>query len=320
MRIPITKTAVLAAFALAALAGCGGKVRQVQMVDAAGAPKAVEFPAGTVTGGASQQQAGALAQMVADSNAAAAQRADAQARTATATAEAVGRVEADVNKIDAGVQELQAGQKRAEEAGKRVEAGDKKLEQAIEEVDTKVEAGVKKLAEGEARIEEGVRKNGETGAQTLETAKKTWDTTRMIIEAFEKTARRQGTGEVTAFFETSSSRIAKGSLQERRIIEFVDWLARESRGRKIMFVSVGSASATGPKALNERLAKERSEALLAVVDQYLVNVPHEYVKIYGTGDSYSPAGLKAAENLRYQHARLIAYYEKDQEPALPEPR
>ena len=309
----ITKKTVLAACTLAALAGCGGEVRQVQMRDAAGAPKQVEFPKGTVTGGASQEQAGALAQLVADSSVATAQRVDAVAQTATATAETAVRVEAEVKRIDAGVQDLQQGQRRAEDASKRIEAGDKKLEQSVEEVD----AGVKKLAEGQARIEEGVKRNGETGAQTLETAKKTWDTTRMIIEAFEKTARRQGTGEVTAFFETNSARIAKGSLQERRIIEFVDWLARESRGRKIRFVSVGSASATGPKALNERLAKGRSEALLAVVDQYLVNVPHEYVKIYGTGDLYSPKGVTGKEHERYQHARLIAFFEKGQEPALP---
>ena len=45
-------------------------------------------------------------------------------------------------------------------------------------------------------------------------------------------------------------------------MEFADWLGRESRGRKIMFVAIGSASATGPQELNAKLAKKRSEALL----------------------------------------------------------
>lgn len=309
----ITKRTAVAACALALFAGCGGAAKQIQMRDGAGAPKPVDFPKGTVFGDISQEQVGALAQMVADTNVANSQRFDALAQTATATADATGRVEAGVQTIDAGVQDLQQGQRRAEDATKRVEAQGKKLEQAVDGIGGRLDAGVTKLADGEARIEEGLKRNGET-------AKQTWDTTRMIVEAFEKTARRQGTGEVTAFFATGSARIPRGSLQERRVIEFVDWLARESRGRRIMFVAVGSASATGPKERNERLAKERSEALLGVIDQYLVNVPHDYVKIYGTGDAYSPQGVTLAEHLRYQHARLIAYYEKDQEPALPEAR
>ena len=157
----------------------------------------------------------------------------------------------------------------------------------------------------------------ETSRETLDTAKKTWDTTRMIIEAFEKVSRRQGTGEVTVFFARGSAQIARAGLQERRLVEFADWLGRESRGRKIMFVAIGSASATGPQQLNAKLAQQRSEALLALVDQYLVNVPHEYVKLYGTGDAYSPKAGTAQEQERYQHARLIAFFEKGQEPALP---
>ena len=302
-----------AVLAFTALAGCGGTVLQIPMKDGAGVEKTTELPKGTIFGGASRKQAGVIAQLVADTNNAAAER-------ATADLAATGRVETGVKQIQADVRDLQSGEKRDEESLRRLEAEQKRIGEdvhqtgvAVEKVDAaagKIDAGVKKVAEGQARIEE-------TGRETLDTVKKNWDTTRMIIEAFEKVSRRQGTGEVTVFFPRGSAQIARGGVQERRIVEFTDWLGRESRGRKIMFVSIGSASATGPQGVNTKLAKMRSEALVGVVDLYLINVPHEYVKIYGTGDTYSPKGANPKEHERYQHARLIAYFEKDQEPTLP---
>ena len=303
----------LATFALVVLAGCGGTVRQIPMKDGAGVEKPVDLPKGTMFGGASRDQAATIAQMVAAANTAAAER-------SAASLAATARVEAGVQQVQSDAHELQAAEKRDEESLRRVEAEQKRVgddvrqaEVVLEKVDTttvKIDASVKRVAEGQARLEE-------TARETLDTAKKTWDTTRMIIEAFEKVSRRQGTGEVTVFFPRGTSRIERSGLQERRLVEFADWLARESRGRKIMFIAVGSASATGPQELNLKLAKKRSEALLGVIDQYLVNVPHEYVKMYGTGDAYSPKGGTAAEHERFQHARLIAFFEKGQEPVLP---
>jgi len=310
----------VAALACVILAGCGGAVRQIQMKDGAGGEKAVALPKGTVFGGASQEQAAAIAQMVAATNTAGAER-------SAAGVAATVRVETGVQQVQADVHDLQAGEKRDEESLRRLEAEQKrvgdevrqagvalvKVDASLEKVDAaagRIEVSEKRVAEGQARLEE-------TSRETLDTAKKTWDTTRMIIEAFEKVSRRQGTGEVTVFFTRGSARIARGGLQERRLVEFADWLGRESRGRKIMFVAVGSSSATGPQQLNAKLAKHRSEALLGVVDQYLVNVPHEYVKLYGTGDSFSPKAGTAQEHERYQHARLIAFFEKGQEPPLP---
>jgi flagellar biosynthesis chaperone FliJ len=303
----------VAAITVAVLAGCGGAVRHIPMKDGAGGEQTVDLPKGTVFGGASQDQAAAIAQMVAATNTAAAER-------SAAAAAANVRVETGVQQLQADVHELQAGEKRDEESLRRLEAEQKRVGDEVRQAGAdlerigaaaqKIEVSVSRVAEGQARVEEVSR-------ETLDTAKKTWDTTRMIIEAFEKLSRRQGTGEVTVFFAKGSARIARAGLQERRLVEFADWLGRESRGRKIMFVAIGSASATGPGELNAKLAKQRSEALLGVVDQYLVNVPHEYVKLYGTGDAYSPKGAGAAEHERYQHARLIAFFEKGQEPALP---
>ena len=67
-----------------------------------------------------------------------------------------------------------------------------------------------------------------------------------------------------------------------------------------------------------KLAKERAEFPKNPVDKYLVNAPHEYYKVYGTGDLYSPKGVSKKEHDRYQHTRLIALYETDQTPKLPE--
>jgi hypothetical protein len=306
------------AFALAL--GCGGEVRQLQMRDGKGRPQPVDFPKGTVFGDISQDQVRTIAKMLADENLATAERLDALAQMATDNA---GRSDEASRKIDAGVRETQAGGKRVEEAAGRIEASGKRVDAGVQGVGAAVQrldASVQKVAAGEARLEEGQKRLEETGQKALETGQRTFDTTRMIIEAFEKVAKRQGTGELTVFYAVGSSRLEKGSLQERRIVEFTDWLAREARGRKILFVSVGSASAFGPKELNEKLAKARSEAPLAVIDQYLVNAPHEYVKLYGTGDLYSPKGVSRAEHERYQHARLIAFYEQGQQPALPEPK
>jgi formylglycine-generating enzyme required for sulfatase activity len=92
-------------------------------------------------------------------------------------------------------------------------------------------------------------------------------------------------------------------------------MARESQGRTVHIVSVGSASATGPEAMNSRLAEERARAPIAVLDHYLVNVPHEYHNIYGTGDTYSPRSVSAQEHRRYQHVHLVAYFEGELSPS-----
>lgn len=320
---------MLGAVALGTIAGCAGQPRQIQMRDGSGASRQVDFPQGTVFGDISQEQVGTLAQMVADNNLATAARLDAFQETAGKGVDATRRIDEAVKQMETSLRELKASAERNQAALQRVEDSGKKIEAAVEKSaasNLRTEETLKRIEET-AQASLAVEKAGlATGQKVLELSQeaqefdqRSYDSTRMMIEAFEKMARRQGTGELTVFYPTGSSTIGASSLQQQRIVQFVDYLSRESRGRKIMIVSVGSASATGPKELNERLAKERSEAPLAIVGQYLVNVPHEFVKIYGTGDAYSPKGLKKQEHLRFQSARLIAYYEKGQEPTLPEP-
>src|SRR4029450_11775828 len=98
----------------------------------------------------------------------------------------------------------------------------------------------------------------------------------------------QGTGEITLFFPVDQVELKQGSLQYTRLITFLDYLSRESRGRKVLFLLIGSASAVGSPQVNIRLSQERSQAPEPIMDQYLVNIPHQFFKVYGLGDIYSP--------------------------------
>jgi outer membrane protein OmpA-like peptidoglycan-associated protein len=149
------------------------------------------------------------------------------------------------------------------------------------------------------------------------TETKNLQTSQQALEMLEQLSNQQGTGQITLFFPTGEHSIPQGSLQYTRLINFLDYLSRESRGRKVLFLLIGSASTTGNQAANERLSRERAAAPEPIIDQYLVNVPHQFFKVYGLGDVYSPKGASLAVDERYQNVRIIAVYDTDQVPALP---
>jgi hypothetical protein len=175
----------------------------------------------------------------------------------------------------------------------------------------KMKGSLQNLKDSAQRLEE-------TNQKLLVLAQKNQDSAEKSLLRIEKLSKDQGSGEITLFYPTGSGKIAEGSREHGRLVQFVDYLSRESRGRKVLFINIGSASATGQKRTNMKLAKARSEFPLQVIDKYLVNVPHEYYKVYGVGDQYSPPKATHKEHLRYQHNRLIAVYETDQVPAVPE--
>jgi len=164
--------------------------------------------------------------------------------------------------------------------------------------------GNKQIQISTLRIEESIKKNMETAQQ--------------ILKIIEQVSKKQGSGEITLFFNRKSARLAKGSPEMTRLISFLDFLARESRGRKVLIVSIGSASSIGNTKMNRKLAKQRSEYPLPLIEQYLVNIPHEIYKVFGTGDLYSPRDIPLKKHQRYQHTRIIAYYETEQFPKLPD--
>ena len=127
----------------------------------------------------------------------------------------------------------------------------------------------------------------------------------MTIKMIEQLSKRHGTGEITIFFPTGSSKIKGNSTEYRRLVNFTDFLSRASKGRKVLLVAIGSASATGSAEKNRKLARPRERFVFA--NPEISQRPHQFFKMYGTGDIYSPRDLSKDENMKYQHARIIAF-------------
>lgn len=181
----------------------------------------------------------------------------------------------------------------------------------VKENQEKMKGSLQTLSASAQKLEAANQKMLESAQNNQVAAEKT-------LLRLEKIAKDQGTGEMTFFYPVGVTEIKEGSLEYNRLVQFVDYLARESRGRKVLFISIGSASAFGPAKTNLKLANKRSGFPVQVIDKYLVHVPHEFYKVYGVGDLYSPKGVDKKMHRRYQNSRLIAVYETDQAPALPE--
>ena len=138
------------------------------------------------------------------------------------------------------------------------------------------------------------------------TENKDYQTAQQTLAKLEHLSNEQGTGQITLFFKTGSIEI--DGFQTQRLVNFLDYLARESRGRTVVLVSIGSASAVGNAEVNKKLSMERSEAPLPMINQYLVNVPHKFYKVTGVGDMYAPKNASLQVENRYQSARVIAAY------------
>jgi outer membrane protein OmpA-like peptidoglycan-associated protein len=144
---------------------------------------------------------------------------------------------------------------------------------------------------------------------------KDYQTAQQTLARLEQLSNEQGTGQITLFFKTGAAEL--DSFQSQRLVNFLDYLARESRGRTVILVSIGSASAVGNAQLNKKLSMERSEAPLPMINQYLVNVPHKFYKVTGVGDMYAPRNASLQMDQRYQSARIIAAYSTSDLPATP---
>lgn len=188
---------------------------------------------------------------------------------------------------------------------------------AMKEFD-QVKANQEKMKGSLQNLDASARRLEEANQKLLESAQKNQATAEKTILRIEKLSKDQGTGEITIFYPIGVKRLKEGSLEYSRVVQFLDYLARESRGRKVLLVSIGSASAIGKKQVNARLAGARAQFPKEIVDKYLVHVPHEFYKVYGVGDQYSPKNVSLKEHGRYQNSRLIAVFETDQVPALPE--
>ena len=119
-------------------------------------------------------------------------------------------------------------------------------------------------------------------------------------------SNEQGSGSVTLFFAEGSAML--NQEQQQRLIRFLDYLSRASQGRTVILVSVGSASAVGPAAVNRRLSLERAQAPINIIQQYLINTPHTFYKVSAVGDMYAPKDAPQQVEQRYQNVRIVAAY------------
>lgn len=145
-------------------------------------------------------------------------------------------------------------------------------------------------------------------SRNLEASKQSYQTLREIAE-------NQGTGDITIFFPHNSARITENSLQHDRLIRYLDSLERNNRKRQLVFVIIGSASAVGEDNHNQALSRRRANAPVPIIDQYLVNVPHTYHKVYGTGEAHSPENQPEDVNKRYRFVRIMALF-TEPDPAM----
>jgi hypothetical protein len=77
------------------------------------------------------------------------------------------------------------------------------------------------------------------------TESKNLQTSQQALAMLENLSNQQGTGQITLFFPTGSAELSQRSEQGERLIRFLDYISHDSRGREVLFVLIGSASATG---------------------------------------------------------------------------
>jgi outer membrane protein OmpA-like peptidoglycan-associated protein len=148
--------------------------------------------------------------------------------------------------------------------------------------------------------------------QELTAQQKELKTSQEALAKLEQLSTEQGSGSITLFFAEGSAKLDQ--FQYQRLVGFLDYLSRESRGRSVILVSIGSASAVGPASVNRKLSVERSEAPISVVNQYLVNIPHRFYKVSALGDMYAPKNAPQQIDARYQSVRIVAAYDAAQLP------
>jgi hypothetical protein len=49
-----------------------------------------------------------------------------------------------------------------------------------------------------------------------------------------------------------------------------------------------------------------------IIEQYLVNTPHQFYKVSAVGDMYAPKNASYTVDQRYQSVRIVAAYDQAQ--------
>ena len=89
------------------------------------------------------------------------------------------------------------------------------------------------------------------------TESKNLQTSQQALQILENLSNEQGTGQITLFFPTGSAELRQGSEQGERLIRFLDYISRDSRGREVLFVLIGSRSTARSNSPVKRLGISR---------------------------------------------------------------
>jgi hypothetical protein len=89
----------------------------------------------------------------------------------------------------------------------------------------------------------------------------------------------------------------------------------EKNGKKI-YMKIKVIGVLGGVVVGAMLGGCAPQAPEPIIDQYLINEPHWFFKVYGLGDMYAPKNVSLQEDQRYQNVRIIAVYDTNQIPAL----
>src|SRR5271167_1542401 len=89
-------------------------------------------------------------------------------------------------------------------------------------------------------------------------------TSEQALTKLEQLSNQQGSGQITLFFAEGSAVL--NPEQTQRLIGFLDYISRDAHGRKVILVSLGSASSVGNPAFNKKLSIERGQAPLPIIN------------------------------------------------------
>jgi hypothetical protein len=160
-------------------------------------------------------------------------------------------------------------------------------------------------------------------------------TINQALQSFINISKKQGAGEISLFFGKGVDTLEYSYTEKDRLVQFLDYLARESHGRKILLLTIGSASSVDTPsnkyqvyAVREKkpapkksvsnkiqLSVARAKAPIPLIEKYLINIPHQTYDAYGIGEHKD--SQQSADPEKYQYVRIIAAFEKADLPLLP---
>ena len=163
-------------------------------------------------------------------------------------------------------------------------------------------------------LKQGNSKNGKESQVLLKMYKKNELTAQKVFGMLRLKSHEAGPGYINILFPEGKGVLFHNSYEYQRLTRFLDYVSRESHGRKVVLVLVGTAPASLAESSNGSgvLARRRVEASIKIIDRYLANIPHVFFKAYCTGDIYNQSTYMD-ETIGTQNVYVVAVYDNTAE-------